>query len=103
MKINPNAPANPIANSEGFPSYVETLNSGKPECIGLTIRQQFAMAAMQGILTAQAGTRKMVLMQAEYFAKYYPELNLFQAISCKSVKMADALIAELNRTEADNV
>ena len=83
MKITGNEPANPIVNSDGFPSYAETLNSAKPECIGLTIRQQFAMSAMQGLANT-----------AESVPSEIAEVAVF---------MADALIAELNRTEADNV
>ena len=81
--ITGNEPANPVVNSDGFPSYAENLNSGKPECIGLTIRQQFAMAAMQGCIAS--GFQTTMQKHAE-----------------SAVEAADALIAELNRTEADN-
>ena len=56
------------------------------EYSGLTIRQQFAMAAMQGILTTIEG---------------FTEIGdaLSKTIASESCLCADALIAELNRTE----
>lgn len=51
---------------------------------GLTIRQQFAMAAMQGILTTLSGSYDIKRDTAEALAK--------EATIC-----ADALIAELNK------
>jgi hypothetical protein len=86
--ITGNEPANPIVNSDGFPSYAENLNSGKPECIGLTIRQQFAMTAMQGLC-------------ANYLRENVTGWNV-KTYAVEAVELADALIAELNRTEADN-
>ncbi len=49
MKITGNEPAKPITH-DGFPSELDIVlkNTNMP-CMGLTIRQQFAMAAMQGL------------------------------------------------------
>ena len=58
------------------------------EYSGLTIRQQFAMAAMQGILSNSVTLG---------------HLDSSQSMAVWSVQNADALIAELNRTEADHV
>lgn len=77
-KINPNDPANPRVafDKDG------TLTTFESEFSGMTIRTQIAAMAMQGWIsadyTANSGT---------------PHEELAQW----SVKMADALIAELNR------
>jgi hypothetical protein len=88
MKITGNEPAYPINDDAGYPSYLTVVNGSEPKCTGLTIRQQFAMAAMQGILSNPATVQNIRsdMQMAEW-----------------SVQNADALIAELNRTEADNV
>lgn len=52
---------------------------------GLTIRQQFAMAAMQGLASTLSGQCDVKPLVAETLAK--------EAVLC-----ADALIAELNKT-----
>ena len=64
---------------------------------GLTKREYFAAMAMQGILSAQAGTKEMVLMQATYYSKEYPDMSMFDAIANESVRQADALINALNK------
>ena len=49
---NGDMPANPIFNSEGGVSYYDPLISKHPDaCNGLTKREAFAMAAMQGLLS----------------------------------------------------
>ena len=82
--ITGNEPANPISESEKdrLDQYPHISYPG------LSIRQQFAMAAMQGILSNPATVQNIRsdMQMAEW-----------------SVQNADALIAELNRTEADNV
>lgn len=70
MKITGNEPANPI---------IYRINENVHT--GLTIRQQFAMAAMQGILSTPQGLDS--------------ELD----VARKSVRYADALINELNKSE----
>ena len=66
---------------------------------GLTKREYFAAMAMQGILSAQAGTKEMVQMQAEYYAKNYPGKTMNDAIAIESVNGADALINALNKQQ----
>ncbi len=59
---------------------------------GLTIRQQFAMAAMQGTVSNPEAM--------EMLSKKYIDGDLdsaFERIAQKSVKLADALINELNK------
>jgi hypothetical protein len=86
MKITGNEPAYPVFNDSGYCTNVN--NEAIKGAHGLTIRQQFAMAAMQGILSNPATVQNIRsdMQMAEW-----------------SVQNADALIAELNRTEADNV
>jgi len=84
MKITGNEPVHPTME-HGYDKYgiasVQTT-------LGMTIRQQFAMAAMTGILSNPNTTQG--LQDAETMARWCTE-------------NADALIAELNRTEADHV
>ena len=104
MKITGNEPANPIVNSDGFQSYAENLNSGKPECIGLTVRQQFAMAAnpdldfslssVEIILGKKMPPQATIMDSIAFWAEFKAHMKVIEA---------DALIAELNRTEAGHV
>ena len=70
---NSHLPAHPIELS-GFGLYAPEAH------YGLTKREMFAMAAMQGILTRSANTDR-------------------SAIACYAVEYADALLAELERTK----
>ena len=81
MKITGNEPAMPITSTHGFPTHLKNLNIDGTGVIGLTIRQQFAMAAMQGLLASP---------------RQYTGLDW---IVQNSVELADTLIAELNRKE----
>ena len=65
--------------------------------LGLTKREYFSAMAMQGVLSAQAGTSDMVRLQAEYYAKQYPNNTMIEAITMESVLLADALIKALNQ------
>lgn len=79
-------------NEPGMPSFAnfneegEMLNEFLPGCkpgyvYGLTIRQHFAMAAIPGLIASP------------HFARF----NANDIAGC-AVEMADALIAELNKT-----
>lgn len=92
MKITGNEPAYPTMDSNG-------RNMPELTSIGLTIRQQFAMAAMQGIMSGMGTDIQTFKMQMEYFAERYPDDTMYVACAKESVGAADALIAELNRTE----
>jgi hypothetical protein len=79
---NADMPANPIVNSDGFPtlgSFFESTADGGPEAIGLTKREHFAGLAMQGIL-ASYGNRTMRCSTHQMAVEY-----------------ADALLAELDK------
>lgn len=65
-------------NEPAYPAFDDNMDKMQT---GLTIRQQFAMAAMQGLLSSP---------------RQYTGLDW---IVQNSVEIADALIAELNRTE----
>lgn len=60
------------------------------------LRTYFAATALQGAISAQAGTREMVEMQLEYYLKEYPDLTVRESLARESVKMADELIKALN-------
>jgi hypothetical protein len=77
MKITGNEPAFIVDNL-----FLPTDYTTK----GITIRQQFAMAAMQGLLS----NTKLVSANDEPYNKVVAEA---------SVKFADALINELNKSE----
>ena len=66
---------------------------------GLSKREYFAAMAMQGAISAQAGTREMVEMQLEYYLKEYPDLTVRESLARESVKMADELIKALNENK----
>lgn len=72
-KITGNEPITPL-QFEGHPSYE----------IGLTIRQQFAAMAMQGILSS-------------WDTQSFPTPGSIQDVVKKAVFTADALIIELNK------
>ena len=79
-------PAMPLTG-DAYTDYAGYLNSGmgyEPECQGLTIREQFAMAAMQGLLS----NHRMVA-----------SCGCYDEVSLEAVKHADALLAELERTK----
>lgn len=81
MKLDPNAPAFPVEcdYSNGVPRGRQTdLRSGYET--GLTVRQHIAAMAMQGAMSADTEAT-------------WPTEKLVQY----AVKVADALIAELNR------
>jgi len=87
MKISGNEPAQPITDIKGYPFYITALENSRPTAIGLTIRQRFAMAAMQGLLSNQ---------MANYPIRADVNPNTVAKAACD---YADALIAELNRAE----
>lgn len=89
MKLDPNAPAYP-----GYSDPLVTADDGtrhlRSECglpqepsMGLTVRQHFAAMAMQGAMAADTEAT-------------WPTERLVQY----AVKVADALIAELNKEQA---
>jgi len=77
---NGNLPAMPVSTSESICQMTGTL---KPEFAGLTKREMFAMAAMQGILSS--------LPSNAVFS--------YQTTARCSVEQADALLAELEKTK----
>jgi len=79
MKTIANNPAYPLMPSHTDPNQIMGENYQ-----GMTIRQQFAAMAMQGLLANSAVT----------FPFGYPEL--IKSIAADSVMHADALIAALN-------
>ena len=85
MKITGNEPAMPIVNSDGFCSLLEHVEILKESAVGLTIRQQFAMAAMQG-MCADTNTENMSV----------------EVLANIAVSYADALINELNKADHAN-
>lgn len=90
MKITGNEPA--YAKS----AYVSGTNIDPPQT-GLTIRQQFAMSAMQG-MCANSNVSEAAANIGVRTGKTWEQI-----VAANSVYMADMLIAELNRTEADHV
>lgn len=94
MKITGKEPAYPVLNSDGFCTSLENVSGKDAGATGLTIRQQFAMAAMQGLIS-QAQSSEAAQN------KYTCNDGWVEPITiCRNaVTFADALIAELNRTE----
>ena len=93
MKITGNEPAYPINDDAGYPSYLTVVNGSEPKCTGLTIRQQFAMAAMQGIFSNADSL--------ETHAKIANKVGVSHevVIAHCSFDMADAMIEENNLRE----
>jgi hypothetical protein len=80
MKTNSNDPINAVVNSHGFPSLKNAvIDNSNEQLIGLTKREIFAAMAMQGLM-----------------ANIDP-VNHKDYIAENSVKIADALIKELNK------
>ncbi len=73
---NGDLPAMPVSTSESICQMTGTL---KPEFAGLTKREMFAMAAMQGLFVKE-------------------DVNINNAARF-AVEIADALLAELERTK----
>ena len=68
----------------------DSHNCGEyPLNTGLTKREQFAMAAMQGLLSGQNGSANL----------YESAPDWVRNVSEASVEFADALLAELERTK----
>jgi len=101
MKITGNEPAYPttVDHENGQPRMAYQNGNTTAAYSGLSIRQQFAMAAMQGIMAGMGTDIQTFKMQMEYFAERYPNDTMYVACAKESVGAADALIAELNRTE----
>ena len=79
---NGDLPAMPLSGDayQDFAAYDGTKDTSyNPECQGLTKREQFAMAAMQGLIS-----------DSEY-------IGSFAQMAGHSVEMADALLAELEK------
>jgi len=93
MKITGNEPAMPITSTHGFPTHLKNLNIDGTGAIGLTIRQQFAMAAMQGMCANSD------VVQAAANIGIKNNKNWLEIIVCDAVLVSDTLIAELNRKE----
>jgi hypothetical protein len=91
-KITGNEPYYPFftwnAGGNGNAVEVDTHNGTQvfPYETGITIRQQFAMAAMQGLLSNDEHIKND--------EKSYPEITADMAL-----QYADALIEELNKTD----
>jgi len=83
MKTEPNHPSTPIANIHGSPSLFSYVTQSEEMTTGLTKREHFAGLAMQGLLSND---------------KMIDAVN-WEWIASNSVALADALIAELNRTQ----
>lgn len=85
METNGNAPSQPQIGTHGQMHESGNLYGDTYSIGGMTIRQQFAMAAMQGLLANTAVT----------FPFGYPEL--IKGVAIDAVSHADALIAALNK------
>lgn len=59
----------------------------------LTIRQEFAARAMQALLTAKLSSDADITS----YMKVHPDKTLVEIVCMDGVKIADALIAELNK------
>jgi len=78
VKITGNEPAYPtIEQDSGNTNFWNTV-------AGLTKREQFAMAAMQGLGN-------------EFQVSESHNLEICARVACRAVRMADALIEELNK------
>lgn len=77
---NGDMPAMPLQN-EGWPSLSSVVLDQEGLCIGLTKREQFSMAAMQGLCTHSG------------------DYHTPQDLSSDAVMYADALLAELAKGE----
>lgn len=87
MKITGNEPAMPQISEVLTSVYMDTPATLIVSTPGLTIRQQFAMAAMQGFCA--------VSNKGEYISTE----DMAGACASLSVKFADALINELNKSD----
>ncbi len=84
MKTNPNDPANPVtADIIDYENLTDQIGSGRVNIQGLTKREQFAMAAMQGLCV---GKISKDIMSGQCLD-----------IANEAVEIADCLIASLNK------
>jgi len=72
-------------------------NGESKECLGLTIRQEFAARAMQGILSNEEMIKGFSLMDLYRLNENWKDSAFSKSIIRCSVGMADALIEELNK------
>ena len=92
MKITGNEPANPMAAFRT--EHLEGM-SENGILTGLTIRQQFAMVAMQGVISGIHSNENVLagLLKSSDSLKIEPE----NIIAQMAIEYADALIEELNK------
>ena len=76
-------------NNGDLPAMPVEHNGWGEPCNGLTKREQFAMAAMQGLLSGKNGDADL----------YESAPDWVRNVSEASVEFADALLAELERTK----
>lgn len=81
---NGDMPATPLQN-EGWPSLFSAVVDQEGLCTGLTKREQFAMAAMQGLLSS--------------FGQH--DVTDYGEIASDSVMAADTLLAELDKARGE--
>tara|TARA_R110000803_G_scaffold95395_5_gene163390 strand:- start:3281 stop:3562 length:282 start_codon:yes stop_codon:yes gene_type:complete len=91
---NGNNPAHPLTGEAytNFASYDESnqLTSYDPQCQGLTKREAFAMAAMQGMITSRYAGEYMNEINDKSFDKP-------SGLANNAVRYADALLKELEK------
>lgn len=92
---NSDMPAMPLSGDayNDFAGYVPGKTSFNPECQGLTKREMFAMHAMQGLLSNATLGQLMQQMAVDN------RVSVQDAVVSSSVKMADALLAELEKKQ----
>ncbi len=86
MKINPNAPAYPVDDVDFNQNGIVVSEHN-----GSTIRLKVAAMALQGMLAHST----------RYKPREGASNNWHEAISEEAVQLADSLIAELNKLEAE--
>ena len=84
-------------NDAAHPTLEQNGNERWNTEYGLTKREHFAAIAMQGILCQLRSDIQTAKLQAEYYAKSYPDKTMFEAVAIESTLMADALISQLNQ------
>ncbi len=86
---NADLPAMPITLNEVSCAFVNEVGDNAKKIFGLTKREMFAMAAMQGLLSGTDGDSALFDNAPEWVR------NIAEA----SVEFSDALLAELERTK----
>jgi hypothetical protein len=93
-----------VANFGGGPAHPQQIQYGMTDgvpniwfAVGLTKRERFAMAAMQGMLSCWESQQKICNDDPRYQQKTDGQFNFSEVLAMNAVEFADALLERLKQ------